>query len=48
MFNFQHSQITQKEFEQLADLHLKYPKVYTKSKFNVGKKKFTTKFTSKT
>ena len=37
MFNFQHSQITQKEFEQLADLLLKNPKVYAKSKFDVGK-----------
>ena len=27
MFNFQHPQITQKEFDQLADLLLKYPKV---------------------
>ena len=26
-FNFQYTQITQKEFEQLADLLLKYPKV---------------------
>ena len=34
-FNFQHSQITQKEFEQLADLLLKYPKVYAISKFDV-------------
>ena len=37
MFYFQHSQITQKEFEQLADLLLKYPKVYATSKFDVGK-----------
>ena len=37
MFNFQHSQITQKEFEQLADLLLKYPKVYATSKIFVGK-----------
>ena len=37
MFNFQHSQITQKEFEQLADLLLKYPKVYATSKIDVGK-----------
>ena len=37
MFNFQHSQITQKEFEQLADLLLKYPKVYATSNFDVGK-----------
>ena len=37
MFNFQHSQITQKEFEQLADPLIKYPKVYAISKFDVGK-----------
>ena len=37
MFNFQHSQITQEEFEQLADLLLKYPKVYATSKFDNGK-----------
>ena len=37
MFNFQHSQITQKKFERLADLLLKYPKVYATSKFDVGK-----------
>ena len=37
MFNFQHSQTTQKEFEQLADLLLKYPKSYATSKFDVGK-----------
>ena len=35
MFNFQHSQITQKDFEQLADLLLKYPKTYATSKFDV-------------
>ena len=37
MFHFQHSQITQKEFEKLADLLSKYPKVYATSKFDVGK-----------
>ena len=37
MFIFQHSQITQKEFEQLADLLKKYPKVYATLKFDVGK-----------
>ena len=37
MFNFKHSQITQKELEQLADLLLKYPKSYAKSKLDVGK-----------
>ena len=36
-FSFQHSQITQKEIEQLADLLLKNPNVYATSKFDVGK-----------
>ena len=35
MFNFQHSQITQKEFEKLADLLLRYSTVYATSKFDV-------------
>ena len=35
-FYFQDSQITQKEFEQLAELLLKYPMVYATSKFDVG------------
>ena len=37
MFNFQHSQITQREFDKLAELLLKYPTVYATSKFDVGK-----------
>ena len=37
MFNFQHSQILQKEFEHLADLLLKYPKLYATSKFDAVK-----------
>ena len=37
MFNFQHSQITQNEFQTLADLLLRYPTVYATSKFDVGK-----------
>ena len=37
MFNFQHSQITQNEFEKLADLLLKYPTVYAISKSDVEK-----------
>ena len=36
-FHFQHPQITQKEFEQLADLLLKHPKIYATSKLDVGK-----------
>ena len=38
MFNFQHSQITQNDFEQLAGLLLKYSKIYATSKYDVGKK----------
>ena len=37
MLNFQHSQLTQKEFEKVADLLYKHPKVYATSKFDVGK-----------
>ena len=37
MFNFQHSQRTQKELDKLADLLLRYPTVYATSKFDVGK-----------
>ena len=37
MFSFQHSQITQKEFNKLAELLLKIPTVYATSKFDVGK-----------
>ena len=32
-FNFQLSQLNQQEFEQLADLFLKHPIVYTTSKY---------------
>ena len=37
MFNFQHSQITQNEFDKLAQQLLKYSSVYPTSKFDVGK-----------
>ena len=37
MFNFEHSQITQKEFDKLAELLLKFPTVYATSKFDNGK-----------
>ena len=37
MFNFPHSQLTQNEFDILAELLLKYPTVYATSKFDVGK-----------
>ena len=37
MFNFQHSQITQSEFDKLAKQLIKYSSVYATSKFDVGK-----------
>ena len=37
MLNFQHSQITQDEFDKLAKQLLKYSTVYATSKFDVGK-----------
>ena len=37
MFNFQHSQITQDEFDKLAKQLKKYSSVYATSKFDVGK-----------
>ena len=37
MFNFQHFQITQNEFEKLADFLSKYPPIHATSKFDVGK-----------
>ena len=37
MFNFQHSQKTQKEFDKLAKLLLKFPTFHATSKFDVGK-----------
>ena len=37
MFNFQHSQITQNDFDNYAKLLLKYPTVYATSKFDIGK-----------
>ena len=37
MFIFQHSQITQKELDKLAELLLKIPTVYATSKFDLGK-----------
>ena len=37
MFNFQHSQITQKEFDKLPELLLKFPTVYATSKLDVEK-----------
>ena len=37
MFNFQHSQITQKKINKLAELIFKFPSVYASSKFDVRK-----------
>ena len=37
MFNYEHSQITQNEFDKLAKQLLKYSTVYATSKFDVGK-----------
>ena len=37
MFNFQHSQITQDEFDKLAKQLIKYSSVYATTKFDVGK-----------
>ena len=37
MFNFEHSQITQTEFDKLAKQLLKYSTVYATSKIDVGK-----------
>ena len=37
MFNFQHSQITQNEFDKLAKQLINYSSVYATSKFDVGK-----------
>ena len=37
MFNFQHSQITQDEFDKLAKQLIKYSSAYATSKFDVGK-----------
>ena len=37
MFNFQHSQITQNEFDKIAKQLIKNSSVYATSKFDVGK-----------
>ena len=37
MFHFQHSQITQHEFEKIANLLLGYPTVYATAKFDAVK-----------
>ena len=47
MFNFQHSQTAELEFEQLTELQLKYPMVQAASNLIVGNK-FAPTSTSKT
>ena len=39
MFDFQHSQLTQNEFEKVVTILLDYRQVYTTTKFDVGKTK---------
>ena len=39
MFNFQHSHLTQEEFEKIVTIILEYKQVYATTKFDVGKTK---------
>ena len=39
MFDFQHSQLTQEEFEKIVTIILEYKQVYATTKFDVGKTK---------
>ena len=39
MFDFQHSYLTQEEFEKVVSIILKYKQVYATTKFDVGKTK---------
>ena len=39
MFNFQHSHLTQEEFEKVVTIILHYKQVYATTKFDVGKTK---------
>ena len=39
MFDFQHSHLTQEEFEKIVTIILKYKQVYATTKFDVGKTK---------
>ena len=39
MFDFQHSHLTQEEFEKVVTIMLHYKQVYAKTKFDVGKTK---------
>ena len=38
MFNFEHTKLTQTQFEKLAQLLSQFQKCYATSKFDVGKK----------
>ena len=48
MFNFQQSHFNQQEFDQLAELLLKYTIVYATPNFDVGKKIFNITIYSQT
>ena len=39
MFDFQHTYLTQEEFEKVASIILEYKQVYATTKFDVGKTK---------
>ena len=39
MFDFQHSHLTQEEFEKVVKIILDYKQVYATTKFDVGKTK---------
>ena len=39
MFNFEHTKLTQTEFEELAQLHTRFKQCYGTSKTDVGKTK---------
>ena len=39
MFDFQHSYLTQEEFEKVVSIILEYKQVYATTKFDVGKTK---------
>ena len=39
MFDFQHSHLTQEQFDKIVDIILKYRNVYATTKFDVGKTK---------
>ena len=47
MFNFEHTKLTQTQFEELAQLLIKFKKCYATSKFDVGKVKVELNLPSK-